>query len=173
MNQGYENKQDKAVTVKFKVVGNSSKYILAWTTTPWTLPANLGLAVGEGIGYSEILDKASGDTYVLATDRIATYYKSPDDYTLVRSYPGSCLVGLKYEPLYSDWNEMNELPRGMNLGSNVYSVVVGHHVTTDSGTGVVHIAPAFGEDDNIIGIEKDLGYVGHINMTGNVEHISF
>lgn len=53
----------------------------------------------------------------------------------------------------------------MNLGKNVYSVVVGHHVTTESGTGVVHIAPAFGEDDNIIGIEQDLGYVGHIDMT--------
>ena len=82
-------------------------------------------------------------------------------------------MGLKYEPLYRDWLELGELPRGMNLGKNVYSVVVGHHVTTESGTGVVHIAPAFGEDDNIIGIEKDLGYVGHINMTGNVEHISF
>ena len=99
VNQGYEDRQDKAVTVKFKVKGTASKYILAWTTTPWTLPANLGLAVGVDLTYVEILDKTSSDTYVLAKDRIATYYKNPEDYTLVREYPGSCLVGIEYEPI--------------------------------------------------------------------------
>lgn len=109
VNQGYEDRQDKAVTVKFKVKGTASKYILAWTTTPWTLPANLGLAVGVDIQYAEILDKATGDTYVLAIDRIATYYKNPEDYTLVREYPGSCLMGMEYEPIIQDMSSEETL----------------------------------------------------------------
>lgn len=170
VNQGYEDKQDKAVTVKFKVVGNASKYILAWTTTPWTLPANLGLAVGEDMLYAEILDKASGDTYVLAKDRIAVYYKNPEDYTLVREVPGSCLIGLEYEPLFEDartQSDLGQLTKGQSLGKNSYHVVSGHHVTTDSGTGVVHIAPAFGEDDFQIGEKNNLGFFMHIDAIGH------
>jgi len=137
VNQGYEDKQDKAVTVKFKVKETASKYILAWTTTPWTLPANLGLAVGADLTYVEIFDKASGDTYVVAKDRITSYYKNPEDYTLLREYPGSCLVGLSYEPLFDDAVTLvaaGTLSEDMELGKNAYTVVPGHHVTTDSGT---------------------------------------
>lgn len=176
VNQGYEDKQDKAVTVKFKVKDSASKYVLAWTTTPWTLPANLGLAVGTDIAYAEIRDNASGDTYVLAKDRVATYYKNPEDYTLVREYPGSCIVGLEYEPLFNEpthKSELGELPKGQELGRNVYKVVSGHHVTTESGTGVVHIAPAYGEDDFQIGQKEGLGFFSHINATGNVEGLGF
>lgn len=176
VNQGYEDKQDKAVTVKFKVKDSASKYVLAWTTTPWTLPANLGLAVGTDIVYAEIRDNASGDTYVLAKDRVATYYKNPEDYTLVREYPGSCIVGLEYEPLFNEpthKSELGELPKGQELGRNVYRVVSGHHVTTESGTGVVHIAPAYGEDDFQIGQKEGLGFFSHINATGNVEGLGF
>jgi isoleucyl-tRNA synthetase len=176
VNQGYEDKQDKAVTVKFKVKDSASKYVLAWTTTPWTLPANLGLAVGTEIAYAEIRDHASGDTYVLAKDRVATYYKNPEDYTLVREYPGSCLVGLEYEPLFNEpreKSELGELPKGQELGRNAYRVVSGHHVTTESGTGVVHIAPAYGEDDFQIGAKEGLGFFSHINATGNVEGLGF
>ncbi len=170
VNQGYEDKQDKAVTVKFKVKGTASKYILAWTTTPWTLPANLGLAVGIDLTYAEILDKASGDTYMLAKDRIATYYKNPEDYTLVREYPGSCLVGLSYEPMFDDvvtLAEVGTLSDDMELGENAYKIVPGHHVTTDSGTGVVHIAPAYGIDDAEIGQKEKLGFISHIDAIGH------
>jgi isoleucyl-tRNA synthetase len=92
VNQGYKDKQDKTATVKFKVKGSESKYILAWTTTPWTLVANLGLAVGEDLDYVELLDKKSSETYVLAKDRIGSYYKNEEDYTIVREYKGKCLV---------------------------------------------------------------------------------
>lgn len=169
VNQGYMDKQDKTITVKFKVIGSESKYILAWTTTPWTLVSNLGLAVGENVEYSEILDKNTQETYVLASSRIKAYYKNEDDYTLVRTYPGTCLVGLKYEPLYPDFvttNELQNLPVGQKLGKNSYSVVLGHHVTDENGTGVVHIAPAYGEDDSVIGKEHDLGFVAHIDDNG-------
>ncbi|MDD2487191.1 MAG: isoleucine--tRNA ligase [Candidatus Gracilibacteria bacterium] len=175
VNQGYEDKQDKSVTVKFKVKGSESKYVLAWTTTPWTLPANLGLAVGNDIEYAEVLDKASKETYVLANDRLGHYYKSEEDYTLVRVYKGECLVGIRYEPLFNDFtllDEASSLPKGLELGKNVYSVIAGHHVTTESGTGIVHIAPAYGEDDSIIGKKEKLGFVSHIDDTGNVENLS-
>lgn len=174
VNQGYKDKQDKTATVKFKVVWSASKYILAWTTTPWTLVANLGLAVGLNLDYVELLDKKSGETYVLAKDRVASYYKNEEDFTIVREYKWACLVGIKYEPIFNDFqvlNDSNIMPLGNELGENVFSVVAGHHVTTDSGTWIVHIAPAYWEDDNLIGKEQKLGYVAHIADNGNTENL--
>lgn len=171
VNQGYEDKQDKAVTVKFKVKGSEKKFILAWTTTPWTLPANLGLAVGAELAYVELLDKATGETYVLSKDRVASYYKNEEDYTIVREYPGSCLVGIEYEPLFDDLVtlvEAGNVSKDVKIGMNAYHVVPGHHVTTESGTGIVHIAPAYGEDDFVIGQKENLGFASHIDATGNV-----
>lgn len=159
-----------------KTAKNASFNVLAWTTTPWTLPANLGLAVGAEIAYAEIRDKASGEIFVLAKDRVATYYKNEEDCELVREYQGSELVGLEYEPLFGEPHAKSvagELPKGQELGTNVYRVVSGHHVTTESGTGVVHIAPAYGEDDFQIGQKEGLGFFSHINATGNVEGLGF
>jgi len=155
VNQWYKDKQDKAVTVKFKVEWNENKYILAWTTTPWTLYSNLWLAVWKDIMYSEIKDKKSGNTYILASERISNYYKNEEDYILVKEYKWSCLVWIKYEPLFSDIKvkieEMwEDLWVGVELWENSYSVVIGHHVTTESWTWIVHIAPAYWEDDNLI-----------------------
>lgn len=171
VNQGYKDKQDKTLTVKFKVKWNESKYILAWTTTPWTLRANLWLAVWAEIMYSEILDKKSWETYVLATDRLKSYYKNEDEYTIIREYKGACLEWIKYEPIFDDFDlQLNEmwanLGTTIKLGKNVYSVVIGHHVTTESGTGIVHIAPAYWEDDNVIWEKSELGFVSHIDDSG-------
>lgn len=171
VNQWYKDKQSKTVTVKFKVQGSQNKYILAWTTTPWTLYSNLWLAVWTDIMYSEILDKASGDTYVLASEKVKDYYKNPEDYTLLREYAGTCIVWMKYEPLFSDFDiqlrEMwADLGTGIRLGKNAYSVVAGHHVTTETWVWIVHIAPAYGEDDFIIGEKEDLWFVAHIDNSG-------
>lgn len=174
VNQGYEDKQDKTVTVKFKVKDTASKFVLAWTTTPWTLPANIGLAVGADIEYVEVLDD-SGETYILAKDRLSSYYKNEQGYKVLNTYPGTCLVGLEYEPLFDDFVKMNEagtLPKGYELGENAYHVILGHHVTTESGTGVVHIAPAYGIEDEEIGKKSKLGFVSSIDETGHVEYLS-
>lgn len=107
---------------------------------------------------------------MLATDRIATYYKNSDDYTLVREYPGCCLIGMEYEPMFDDFvtlAEAGKLPKDVELGANAYHVIPGHHVTTDSGTGVVHIAPAYGEDDFQIGKRENLGFISHIDAVGH------
>lgn len=175
VNQGYKDKQDKTTTVKFKVKGNESKYILAWTTTPWTLVANLGLAVGEDIDYVELLDHKTEETYVLARDLVKNYFKNEDDYVIMREYKGSCLKGIKYEPLFSDFDpEVNPEvyeTQGFKKGKNTHSVVIGHHVTTESGTGIVHIAPAYGEDDYQIGKDQGLGFVIHIADNGNTQNL--
>ena len=175
VNQGYKDKQDKTTTVKFKVKGNESKYILAWTTTPWTLVANLGLAVGEDIDYVELLDHKTEETYVLARDLVKNYFKKEDDYVIMREYKGSCLKGIKYEPLFADFDpEVNPEvyeTQGFKKGKNTHSVVIGHHVTTESGTGIVHIAPAYGEDDYQIGKDQGLGFVIHIADNGNTHNL--
>ena len=174
VNQGYKDKQDKTATVKFKVEGNESKYILAWTTTPWTLVSNLGLAVGADIDYVELLDHKTEETYIIARELVKNYYKNEDDYVIVREYKGTCLEWIKYEPIFSDFKTLadaNNLPKGMNFDENTYKVVIGHHVTTESGTGIVHIAPAYGEDDYQIGKDQKLGFVSHIADNGNTEHL--
>ena len=167
VNQWYKDKQSKTVTVKFKVEWSENKYILAWTTTPWTLYANLWLAVWENITYVEIKDTASGDTYILAKDRLGAYYKNEEDYGIVREYPGSCLVGIKYEALFDDikvkiQDMWEDLGVGQELWEKAFSVVLWHHVTTESGTGIVHIAPAYWEDDNLIGKNEHLWFIAHI-----------
>lgn len=168
VNQGYKDKQDKTLTVKFKVLGNESKYILAWTTTPWTLMANLWLAVWADIMYSEIRDSKTGETYVLASERLKDYYKNDEEYTLLREYKGSCLEWIKYQPVFDDFQvQINDMWKDLGtnniLGKNAYTVVLGHHVTTESGTWIVHIAPAYWEDDFLIGKNSDLGFISHID----------
>ncbi len=168
VNQGYKDKQDKTLTVKFKVVWNENKYILAWTTTPWTLMTNLWLAVWADIMYSEIIDNKTWETYILASERLKDYYKNEEDYRQVRQYKWLCLQWIKYEPIFNDFKVQlidmwTDLWSDVKLWKNVYSVVLWHHVTTESGTWVVHIAPAYWEDDFIIWKENDLGFVSHID----------
>ncbi|EKE26509.1 MAG: hypothetical protein ACD_4C00256G0001, partial [uncultured bacterium (gcode 4)] len=174
VNQWYEDKQDKSITVKFKVKGSENKYILAWTTTPWTLPANLWLAVGKDIEYAEVLDNKSKETYVLAKDRLGSYYKNEEDYTILRVYKWDCLVWIKYEPIFNDFSLLDDsgtMPKWLELGKNVYSVILWHHVTTESGTWVVHIAPAYWEDDSQIWKKENLWFVSHIDDTWKVENL--
>ncbi len=134
----YKEVQDPALTVRFKA--DSGKYtFLAWTTTPWTLPSNLALAVHPELTYVEIQDKKTGENLVLGKDRLSVYYKSSDEYTLVQERTGKSLEGEGYQPLFPYFADRK------NLGA--FKVVLGEYVTTTDGTGIVHTAPAFGEDD--------------------------
>lgn len=140
-NQGYADVQDPAVTIRFKVEGANSDYVLAWTTTPWTLPSNVALAVGKDIPYVKIKD---GDNfYYLAKDRVATYYKKGAAFEIVEEMAGTALVGLRYEPLFPYFAEYK--------AQGAFRIVAGDFVSTEDGTGVVHMAPGFGEDDSRIG----------------------
>ncbi|MBP7553123.1 MAG: isoleucine--tRNA ligase [Spirochaetes bacterium] len=145
-NQGYKDVQDPAITVAFKIKGEENCYILAWTTTPWTLPSNMGLAVGEDITYVKIEDE--GRSYILAEALLSKYYQNLDSIKIVKKYTGKDLVGMKYEPLFPYFKDEEN--------NGAFRVTLGHHVSTDSGTGIVHIAPGFGEDDAEIGKKEGL-----------------
>ncbi|MDR2588983.1 MAG: isoleucine--tRNA ligase, partial [Spirochaetales bacterium] len=142
---GYRDVHDPAITVKFELAGEPSTFFLAWTTTPWTLPSNLGLALGGDITYVKVRDGA--ENYILAKERLPAYYKSPSDYSLEWEKPGSALTGLVYKPLF---------PYFADLGAKgAFKTLNGDFVSTEDGTGIVHIAPGFGEDDHRI--MKDSG----------------
>ena len=174
VNQGYMDKQDKTITVKFKVKWSEKKYILAWTTTPWTLPANLWLAVWENIEYVELMDKSSKEIYILAKARVNDYYKNEEEYEILRVYDWKCLIWIEYEPLFNDFlvqNWSSNLPKEIFLWKNAYKVISGHHVTTESWTWIVHIAPAYWEDDYHIWKTQDLWFVSHISDSWKTENL--
>ncbi|HVO38575.1 MAG TPA: isoleucine--tRNA ligase [Spirochaetia bacterium] len=134
---GYVDVSDPAITVKFAVDGEPSTYFLAWTTTPWTLPSNLGLALGSQISYVKVKDGT--ENYILAEDRLPAYYKSADAYQIVQRYTGSQLAGRSYRPLFPFFADLKE--------KGAFRTWIGDFVSTEEGTGIVHIAPGFGEDD--------------------------
>lgn len=162
--QGYKDVTETAVTVRFKItkapeavsdsdMENGRTYFVAWTTTPWTLPSNLGLCMGPEIDYVKILDKESGDYYIMAQARLSSYYKSEDDYEIIYTRKGKDFLGARYEPLFpyfanlSDPKECEKIS-GQKCEDGAFRMFNADYVSTEDGTGIVHIAPAFGEDDN-------------------------
>ncbi|MDD4556660.1 MAG: isoleucine--tRNA ligase [Alphaproteobacteria bacterium] len=135
VNQGYKDKTDDAITVLFKLE-NGDK-ILVWTTTPWTLPSNLMLAVGADIDY--VVLNEDGQNYILAKALLGKYKKQLEKAVEVKTIKGSELVGLSYEPMFDYFANLKE--------EGAFKVLSGEFVSTEDGTGVVHIAPGFGQDD--------------------------
>lgn len=136
-NQGYAEVTDPAVTVRFRVEGEPNAYLLAWTTTPWTLPSNLALAVGREIPYIRVQGKDAA--YYLAKSRLSVYYPTPSAWESLTEMPGERLVGLRYEPLFPYFASLRD--------QGAFRVVPADFVSTEEGTGIVHLAPGFGEDD--------------------------
>ncbi|HBA85396.1 MAG TPA: isoleucine--tRNA ligase [Verrucomicrobia bacterium] len=155
-NQGYAEVQDPAITVRFALDGRPNTYILAWTTTPWTLPSNMALAVGEKIAYVKIRDGV--DEYYLAKDRLPVYYKNSSAYEVLEEVLGAALVGLKYEPLFPYF--------AAKKAEGAFRVAAADFVSTEDGTGVVHIAPGFGEDDYRLGLKEKLPAVCPVDDEG-------
>ncbi|MCO4743433.1 MAG: isoleucine--tRNA ligase [Proteobacteria bacterium] len=150
---GYKMVDDPAVTVRFRDVDDPTVSYLAWTTTPWTLPSNVALAVGEKIEYAYCEDPAGG-TVVLAAALAESY-----DLEVLRTVTGAELVGKRYQPLYAFEGE----PAAEGLR---YEVVTAQHVTTSAGTGIVHTAPAFGEDDMLVAKKHGLAILQWIDPAG-------
>ncbi|NLV83478.1 MAG: isoleucine--tRNA ligase [Spirochaetales bacterium] len=136
---GYQDVSDPAVTVRFKLDDMDNTYMLAWTTTPWTLPSNLALALGPDIDYVMVLDKQGGQRYILGEKRLSHYYKDPSDYEVLKHYKGRELADLRYEPLFPFFSHLKE--------TGAFVTVLGDYVTVEDGCGIVHTAPGFGEDD--------------------------
>ncbi|RVE54288.1 hypothetical protein evm_001115 [Chilo suppressalis] len=134
--QNYKDVVDPAVVVSFPT--NDGFAMLAWTTTPWTLPSNLALCVNPKLVYLKVKEKATGNCYVLQENRFPVIFKNTDDFIILEKFPGEKLKGIKYTPVFDYF---------VKQCSNAYHVLVDSYVTDDSGTGVVHQAPYFGEDD--------------------------
>ncbi len=166
--QGYKDITDLSATVKFKLKAeqkirdfkvDKNSFMLAWTTTPWTLPGNIALAIGENIKYAIV--KIENDFYVLAKDRIEEVLKDKESEVL-DEIKGKDLVGLEYEPLFDYYSKKEDLENREN-GWKIYA---GDFVTTEEGTGVVHIAPAFGEDDMELAEQYNLPFIQHVKTNG-------
>ena len=160
--QGYQEVKDLSVYVKFKVKSQNSKvtpeddipvYLLAWTTTPWTLPGNVGLAVGSEIEYVKISVEKSGEQLILAKSRLSCLKE--EKYTILESLKGNDLLGLEYEPLYPFIQDNISGPEKDKL-KNAYKVYPAKFVTTEDGTGIVHTAVMYGQDDFELGTEVGL-----------------
>ncbi|MBN20266.1 MAG: isoleucine--tRNA ligase [Bdellovibrionaceae bacterium] len=137
--QNYKMVQDPAITARFKVRGEENTYFLAWTTTPWTLPSNLGLAVGNEINYVKVKDE-NENFYYLAEALLNSYSKElGKEPQIVETLKGASLVGKTYEPLFSYFKDEEK--------NGAFQIIHSDHVTTEAGTGIVHMAPAFGEED--------------------------
>lgn len=158
--QGYMDVKDLSVTAKFKVVGHVDTFILAWTTTPWTLPGNVALAVGPDIAYVKV--KVAEEFYILAQERLVVLN---DQYTIVESYNGKDLVGLEYEPLYPYLNTAL-MAKGEDV-SKAFKVYPADFVTTTDGTGVVHTAVMYGADDFELGTKLGLPKMHTVDDTGH------
>ncbi|MBR5152675.1 MAG: isoleucine--tRNA ligase [Clostridia bacterium] len=152
--QGYKDVKENSVIAKFPIKSAEGEYLLAWTTTPWTLPSNVALCVNPHQTYVKV--QAEDGIYILAQALCEKVF-ADQSLTVLETYIGTDLCGMEYEPLYTFVE-----PEG-----KAYYVVADNYVTMDDGTGIVHIAPAFGEDDSRVGKDNNLPFINHVNTQGN------
>ncbi|XP_054693934.1 isoleucine--tRNA ligase, cytoplasmic isoform X2 [Grus americana] len=137
--QNYKDVQDPSVIVSFPLDEDASVSLVAWTTTPWTLPSNLALCVNPELQYIKLRDNATGKIYILMESRLIALYKSDSEYEVLDRFPGIALKGKKYKPLFEYFIQCKD--------KGAFTVVVDSYVKEEEGTGVVHQAPYFGADD--------------------------
>ncbi len=170
MDNSYKEITDISVYVKFRLtdqVGDekdqSPNYLLAWTTTPWTLPGNVALAVNPDFDYVKI--KIEEATYIIAKERLSVIKVA---YEVIGEIKGKELIGKKYEPVFDYYVHDESIvgPDAPNGGTKNWTVLAADFVTLDAGTGIVHIAPAFGEDDMNLAKKEGLPWIIHVTPTG-------
>ena len=166
VSQGYKTVKERSAIVRFKVVGEDA-YFLAWTTTPWTLPSNVALCVNPDEIYCKV-KAADGYTYYMAEallDKVLGKLAKDDEpaYEILEKYKGTDLERREYEPLFACAGEAAAKQR-----KKAHFVTCDNYVTMSDGTGIVHIAPAFGEDDSRVGREYDLPFVQFVDGQGNM-----
>ena len=187
--EGYKDVKDLSAVAKFELVDEPGTFVLAWTTTPWTLPGNVALAVGEDIEYVKVRQFAeisiddsprpegrpsTGEYFLIVSKTFFEEKLKDDEWCLkmnldfsfeeISSFKGSELVGKAYKPLFDCYSKDEKLQNREN-GWKIYAA---EFVNTEEGTGVVHIAPAFGEDDMALGKKENLPFVQHVNRDGTI-----
>ena len=159
--QGYKDVKDLTCIAKFKILDKENTYFLAWTTTPWTLPSNLALCVNKSYTYAEFKvnigseEEPKFENYILAKDLAPSVLKEKE-YELVKEFKGEELLGTKYEQLMPFCE-----PDG-----KAFVVLHGDYVTLEDGTGIVHLAPAYGEDDSLVCKQNDIAFVNLVDKSG-------
>ena len=157
--QGYKDVKDLTCIAKFKVCGEKNKYMLAWTTTPWTLPSNLALCVNKAYTYIEA--KVEDEIYVIAKDLADKVLG--ENYEIIKEFKGDKLLNVKYEQL---------MPFG-KVSGKAFEVIHGDYVTLTDGTGIVHIAPAYGEDDSLVAKKNGITFINLVDKEGKfVEEVT-
>lgn len=155
----YKDVTDYAITAKFRLLDDSNTFILAWTTTPWTLPGNQALAIGKSISYVKVAYE--GQNLILAKERL-DQVMADKEYELIEEFGGEKLVGKRYVPLFPYFEGLND---------NFFQILTADFVTTESGTGVVHIAGGFGEDDFNLISSHGMSPIIHVEMNGTFKAI--
>jgi len=161
VSEGYKDIRDLSAIAKFELVDEPGTFVLAWTTTPWTLIGNVALAVGEDIDYVKI--KSGDENLILAKNRLTDVMKDKE-YGIISEFKGKELIGKKYKPLFDYY-----VGKGIQNEENGWKIYASDFVTTEEGTGVVHIAPAFGEDDLNLSYQYKLLFVQHVGMDGIIK----
>jgi len=159
--QEYHMDKDLSVYAKFKIVGTDNGYFVAWTTTPWTLPGNVALAVGADIDYVEV--KVGNEILVLAKERLSLL---GEGYEIVAEHKGSEMVGMQYEPVYPYLADVIIGPEQEKM-SSAYKVYAADFVTTTDGTGIVHTAVMYGQEDFELGTKVGLPKFHTVDDTGH------
>ncbi|MFH1667686.1 MAG: isoleucine--tRNA ligase [Candidatus Komeilibacteria bacterium] len=156
--QGYEDVEDISVTAKFELVDEPGTYILSWTTTPWTLPGNLAIAMGEDVKYIKV--KLGDEKYIVAKE-VAEFVFGDQKFEIIEEIKAKTLENKKYKPLF-DYYANAELENKDKL----FTIQLADFVNIEDGTGIVHIAPGFGEDDYNLSLAKKLPFIQHVDMSG-------
>ena len=162
--EGYQDIKDLSCISKFELIDEPGTFVLAWTTTPWTLIGNVALAVGANIDYvkvAQVKEDGSVEKLILAKERLSDVLKDKK-IELLEDFKGSQLLGKKYRSLFDYYLNDEKIEKK----ENAWKIYSADFVTTEDGTGVVHIAPAFGQDDMNLGKENNLPFIQHVNMDG-------
>ena len=162
VSQGYKDIEDFSIIVKFKLK-SENRYLLAWTTTPWTLPGNTALALNPNAKYIEV--ESENEIYILAEKRLSEVFKGKN-YKILKTIENNFLLGKNYEPLF-DYFKNTQITNKDNL----YKIVSAEFVSLEEGTGIVHIAPAFGEEDYELAKRQNLAIIQHIKMNGRFKSV--
>lgn len=157
-NLNYRDVDDPSLTVTFPLESDPDTSFLVWTTTPWTLPSNLALAVRGDLEYVKVKEIKSGHNYILGKSRLGHYFSNPEEYEIVQTFPGSQLAGRKYRPIFPYYARRGE--------QNAFRVLADEFVGEEEGTGIVHMAPAFGEADFFVCSREGIELVCPVDQNG-------
>lgn len=162
MDNSYKNISDISVYVKFELKDEPGTYLLAWTTTPWTLPGNTAIAINKEIVYAKV--KVADDVLILAKETLQNVLKDKE-YSVLGEVKGQDLIGKKYKPVFP-YYENSEIAKN----SNIWKIWHADFVTLDKGTGIAHEAPAFGEDDMNLAKQNSIPWIIHVDETGRFKN---